>query len=1136
MNGKAERLDYDIAVIGAGPVGCVSALAFAERGARVLLLESNPRAVERLAGEWLHPPAVEILRGLGVDLKAGATYESGRGFVLYPDDGTNPIPLPYRAGNVGHAIEHVRLVERLRERAMGESLIDYQPGSRATNIVDQTLSYQQKGGGTRMVRAGLVVGASGRSGVAHAALSIDRSAATYSRMAGLLLEGVRMPLEGHGHVFLGGPGPALAYRIDDRHVRLCLDVPLSMRVQRSKAATLWEAFSRILPEALRGAFRKALESGEIAWATNQIRPRVDYGREGLALVGDAVGHHHPLTALGMTLGFQDAVALAEAKNFRAYSRGRTIQSRAPEMLAVALYEVFADTSDETAAIRSGIYDLWREQPAERMRTMGFLSCEDTNPLHFGGSFLKALLRASSAIVRDGVVRRDPRHAAEVAGELGMRLRWLMRATLHLTPAEPTRDFPRSAEDRYGAALKAAAGRAEVLEHPAAERATRLGKARLEPRTALARGVRALVAEQAEDGSWEGEVIWNPMLAAQYVMACHVMGLPIDPVRRERILLQFARTRLPDGTWGMHELSQPYLFVTTLVYVAARLLGVPAEDPLVAKGLGFIRKEGGAAAIPSWGKLWLALSGLYGWEGVPKVLPEAWLLPRSWALHPSKYYCHTRYIYLGMSLLVAARRSAPETAITRALRNELYPGGFGAVDFSAARRQRRAAELQTPPSLAVEFAYQAFEVVDRIRTPKSRAGLLAALREEVRYDLRASGHTALSPVSGLLGILALWMNDPKDPDAMLALERFEGWIWEDDTDGVRVAGARSATWDTSFAAQALVAASKHVDVSEALARADRFLEDQQIREVVGDAAAHDRLDPRGGYCFAGVWHGWPVSDCTAEAMLARLESPQARASAEDMAAAVRFVLRCQNPDGSFGSYEARRTMMPLEWLNPAEMFGDSMSEAAYAECTASCIAALAAFQKHYPELLRNEVDSAIRRAAASLRALQHADGSFPAAWGVCFIYGTMFGVRGLLAAGAPPHDHAIRKACTWIKARQRPDGGWGEHHESALRGQYRENDRSQVIQTAWALTALLEAKDPDWDAIDRGARFLAAAQRDDGTWPAEEPAGLFFRTALLHYTLYRSYFPIASLGLYETRKAEREAWGRERAAAFEPAFG
>ena len=35
----------------------------------------------------------------------------------------------------------------------------------------------------------------------------------------------------------------------------------------------------------------------------------------------------------------------------------------------------------------------------------------------------------------------------------------------------------------------------------------------------------------------------------------------------------------------------------------------------------------------------------------------------------------------------------------------------------------------------------------------------------------------------------------------------------------------------------------------------------------------------------------------------------------------FILRTQNPDGGFGSYERRKSRVPLEWLNPAEMFGD-----------------------------------------------------------------------------------------------------------------------------------------------------------------------------------------------------------------------
>src|SRR4051812_1763696 len=48
--------------------------------------------------------------------------------------------------------------------------------------------------------------------------------------------------------------------------------------------------------------------------------------------------------------------------------------------------------------------------------------------------------------------------------------------------------------------------------------------------ALERGARALIARQAADGSWEGEVVWSAMLAAQLVLACHLMGRPIAPLR------------------------------------------------------------------------------------------------------------------------------------------------------------------------------------------------------------------------------------------------------------------------------------------------------------------------------------------------------------------------------------------------------------------------------------------------------------------------------------------------------------------------------------------------------------------------------------------------------------------------------
>ena len=548
------------------------------------------------------------------------------------------------------------------------------------------------------------------------------------------------------------------------------------------------------------------------------------------------------------------------------------------------------------------------------------------------------------------------------------------------------------------------------------------------------------------------------------------------------------------------------------------LGVERTDPLLRPAADFITGEGGVTAIPSWGKFWLALLGLYEWEGVHPILPEAWVLPRRFPLHPGHFYCHTRMIYIGMAAIYGRKHQAQITRVVENIRSELYPQGYRNVDFRAARWRLRPDDLYKEPGTALKLIHRLASLVERFHIGQARRAIISFLEERIRWELRTSDHTSISPVSGLLNIIAVWLADPADADLKRALQRFEGWLWEDEEDGARVSGARSVSWDTAFAVQTLAAAKDHIVVAGAAERGVDFLATQQIRQNFDGYRDADRIDPKGGWCFAGVWHGWPVSDCTAEAVLALAEAPGA--DREQMRDAARFILRCQNRDGGFGSYEPRRLRLGLEWLNPAEMFGDAMTEASWVECTASCVAALAEIRNRYPGLIDDKAVPAMARAVRWLRRRQQADGAWAGSWGVHFIYGTLFGITGLLASGAPPVDPDVRRACAWLKARQRPDGGWGEHFTSCLRGEYVEHSESQVIQSAWALRALLAAEDPDWQAIDRGARFLADMQRADGTWPKQDMAGVFFRTALLDYELYRSYFPVWALALYETRRKAR----------------
>ncbi len=661
--------------------------------------------------------------------------------------------------------------------------------------------------------------------------------------------------------------------------------------------------------------------------------------------------------------------------------------------------------------------------------------------------------------------------------------------------------------------------------------------------AIRRGVGKLESLQLEDGEWEGEVVWCPMLAAQYVLAAHIADLPISDKRRERIFLHFEDTQLPDGTWGLHEHSPPYLFVTALVYVACRVLGKDSDDRLIARARAFIsEQEGGALSIPSWGKMWLSLMNLYGWEGVAPVQPEAWVIPEKVPLHPANYYCHTRLIYMGIASLYGRRFQAPRTPLTDALREELYPGReYSEIRWREQRLNLRDGDLFAAPTKtlrALYFACGAFEAARELPVVHTAAKalrdkMLVQLKERIRWELRTTDHTCISPVNGLLNILTLAIDDKSDPDLLRAVEQLEGWFWEDDDEGFRVTGARSATWDTSFVLQTLSAAAPHTDVAAPLARGASWLKTQQIKESFPGFREAYRVDPKGGFCFAGVWHGWPVSDCTAEAIsgfIASEEQEKKRGElldVESIVSGAEFLLQCQNHDGGFGSYEARKSRFSLEWLNPAEMFGDSMTELSYIECGASCLVSLAEARERCGHAmtsgLRARVDVAIAKARDWLLREQNEDGTWDGAWGIAYIYGTMFGVRGLRAAGLPQSHPAIQKSARWFERVQRADGGFGEHWEVCLDGEYR-TAASHATQTAWALLGMCWSGANE-TKIAHAADTLAAMQEADGDWPKQEMVGVFFHTALLDYRLYRRYFPVWALSVARTRL--QDSTDRER---------
>ena len=411
----------DVAVIGAGPVGCVTAVALAHRGAKVMLLEAQPQKKKRLAGEWLHPPSLKVLERLGILLAfETVNYATGLGFVVFTDDGTEPIPLHYPNRAMGISCEHNRIVSTMRKAAADCEGVDYIPNARVMQIQGRQLTFKDRQRGENLtISSPLIVGADGRSSVARKALGITDNPKLISYIAGVLLEDVELPFEGFGHLFLGGPGPALVYRIGDNQIRICLDVPLGFP---KKPVDLWDAYSPILPSGLLARFRQILEKEQVAWVANNYSSRIHYGRKGLALVGDATGYFHPMTATGMTVGFIDAECLVRSKSFNEYQSQRSWGTYVPEMLATTLYEVFCRDDESAVAIRRAIYKMWRQDPKERIRTMHLLSGAQTNIVHFTGSFGKGLAIAVKFVIKENVSKGQWLHLLKVLGDLAQWLR------------------------------------------------------------------------------------------------------------------------------------------------------------------------------------------------------------------------------------------------------------------------------------------------------------------------------------------------------------------------------------------------------------------------------------------------------------------------------------------------------------------------------------------------------------------------------------------------------------------------------------------------------------------------------------------------------------------------------------------
>lgn len=642
---------------------------------------------------------------------------------------------------------------------------------------------------------------------------------------------------------------------------------------------------------------------------------------------------------------------------------------------------------------------------------------------------------------------------------------------------------------------------------------------------IQRGLDYLVRLQTRQGSLHGDYDGPLFLLPGYVFAHYGTQTPLADDERNAFIRTMRSEQNADGGYGLHREGKSYLFSTVLQHVALRLLGLGRTDPAVQRTHHWIQAHGGAVGIPSWGKYWLAILRLYDWQGINPVQPEALLLPRWFPLHPGRMWCHARMVYLPVSYLYARRWQVPDAPLLAELRDEIYAVPYDQVRFDRARNQISANDLYLPHSFWLRRVHDVLSVLERWMPRRLRARALAYTLDQIKHEQLATAFIDIGPVSKAFDVVACFAAEPDSEHTKRAIAQLPVYIFDCERGRTMQSYNSSELWDTAFAVQAMAAAGQVDNYLAFVQGAYRFIDNNQILEDVPDGERYYRDRSRGGWPFSNRAHGWPIVDCTAEGLKAalllepRVAAPMAQAR---LFAAVDLLLDWQNADGGWPTYERNRGNRFLEWLNPSEMFGNIMCDFSFVELTSSAIQGLTAAKARYGNELGGArlgaLERAVRRGAQFLRSRQRADGSWEGAWGICFTYGTWFGVSGLASQADAKSKQAVLRAGEFLLSRQRADGGWGESHESCIRGAYVDHpEGGQVVMTSWALLALLQMPgEHTRPAIERGLRFLTGRQLGNGDWPQASVTGVFNKNCMLHYRFYRNYFPIWALGLAAAR--------------------
>lgn len=333
--------DTEVFVAGGGPAGLAAAIAARQRGFAVTLVDCAHPPIDKACGEGIMPDGLTALGKLGVELSLVSAY-SFRGIRFMNESHMVEANFPH---GQGYGIRRTRLHEILVARA-AELSVSMHWGARVTGITSQGVCVNG-----REVKCKWLIGADGQNSRLRGWSGLDSGRLEQKRY-GFRRHFRFAPWSEYVEIYWSDCGQMYVTPVGEEEICVAL-------ISRDPLLRFDEAlrFFPAVAERLWGALAGTREQGAVT-PTRRLR---NVYRGNAALIGEASGSVDAITGEGLSMSFQQAVALAEAMkigDFAWYQAAHRRIARLPWTMSKLML-----TMDQHHSFRNRVFRAFDAEPS-----------------------------------------------------------------------------------------------------------------------------------------------------------------------------------------------------------------------------------------------------------------------------------------------------------------------------------------------------------------------------------------------------------------------------------------------------------------------------------------------------------------------------------------------------------------------------------------------------------------------------------------------------------------------------------------------------------------------------------------------------------------------------------------------------